>query len=357
MLNLTSEPPKNALPLPESNSDIVREAAEVLTLDGPLNIPPKAITTLRVKTGHFTLNASINTVRKANRLVVTFMGARPGGTNAVNSRRPMFARRHWDALFRSPILAISDPQTEVDWQTSGQRTGFYIGTFEHDLVPEILALVDKVCDELGIGRDKVVMYGASAGGTAALLVGSRRRQQTGIIAACPWLRPDKYREQVVEIAARLAGGDLAAWEKMNEETPWRANPLTALRDGLNEGNDTRVVIAQNLKDKMTINRHFPGIWRRFDIPPEGGVSANGRVMAMMYDSEEAGHGHEPAALSLPLVRAAYEFFGNPIEEAPKKEKKFSKAKLAARAALAAQKQGQAGPEEEDDEDDDEEEDE
>jgi pimeloyl-ACP methyl ester carboxylesterase len=261
----------------------------------------------------------------------------------------MFSRRHWDALFRSPILAISDPQTEVDWQTSGQRAGFYIGTFEHDLVPEILALINKVCDELGIGREKVVLYGASAGGTAALLVGSRRREQTGVIAVCPYLRPDKYREQVVEIAARAAGGDVAAWEKMAEATPWRANPLTALRDGLNEGNDTRVVVAQNLKDKTTINRHFPGIWRRFDIPPEGGLSANGRVMTMMYDADAAGHGHEPTELSLPLMRAAYEFFGNPIEEPPKKEKKFSKAKLAARAALAARQQGE---DEEDDEDED-----
>jgi len=303
---------------------------------------------LRVRTGHFTLNVSINTVRKANRLVVTFMGARPAGTNAVNSRRPMFSRRHWDALFRSPILAISDPQTEVDWQTTGQRAAFYMGTFEHDLVPEILALVNKVCDELGIERGKVVMYGASAGGTAALLVGTRRREQTGVIVVCPYLRPDKYREQVVEIAARAAGGDLAAWEKMAEETPWRSNPLTALRDGLNEGNDTRVVVAQNLKDKTTINRHFPGLWRRFDLPPEGGVSANGRVMAMMYDSEEAGHGHEPPACSLPLVRAAYEFFGSPIEEPPKKEKKFSKAKLASRAAMAAR---QAGDEEEDEDQD------
>lgn len=349
MLTLTTESTIKALPLPESNFDIAREAGEVLTLDDPLNIPPKAITVLRVKTGHFTLNASINTVRKANRLVVTFMGARTAGTNAVNSRRPMFARRHWDALFRSPILAISDPQTEVDWQTSGQRAGFYIGSFEHDLVPEILALINKVCDELGIDRDKVVMYGASAGGTAAMLVGSRRREQTGVIAVCPYLRPDKYREQVVEVAARAAGGDVAAWEKMSEETPWRSNPLTAVRDGLNEGNDTRVVVAQNLKDKTTINRHFPGIWRRFDIPPEGGVSANGRVMAMIYEAEEAGHGHEPTALSLPLIRAAYEFFGSPIEEAPKKEKKkFSKAKLASRAALAL---AQGGDDDEDEDED------
>ncbi len=340
MLNLTPDKPEDTPPLPESNSDIVRESSEELTLDGPLNIPEKAISVLRVKTGHFTLNISVNTLRKADKLVVTFMGARGGGKDSVNSRRPMFARRNWDVLFGAPILAISDPQTEIDWQSNVPRAGFYMGTFQHDLVPEILALINKVCDELGIDRNKVVMYGSSAGGTSAILTGSRRRESTGIIAACPFLRPDKYREQVIAIGARALGGEMADWEKMSAEEPWRNNPLTALRDGINEGNDVRLVVAQNLKDKSTINRHFPGLWRRFDIDPEGGVSPNGRVMAMMYDSSEAGHGQEPPECSAPLIRAAYEFFDKPVAAAPKKEKKLKKDKQLAKVGAGDEDDGE-----------------
>ncbi len=313
MLTLTPDKSKDTPPLPESNADLARESSVELTLDGPLAIPDKAITLLRVKTGHFTLNVSINTLRKADRLVVTFMGQRAGGKDAVNSRRPMFARRNWDVLFGAPILAISDPQVEVDWQDTAARTGFYMGTFKEDLVPEILALVNKVCDELGISRDKVVMYGGSAGGAAAILTGSRRREATGIIAVCPLLRPDKYRERVVAAAARAAGGEIADWQRMCKEQPWRNTPLKALRDGLNEGHDVRLVVAQNVRDQFTINRHFPGLWRRFELDPEGGVSRSGRVMAVLYDAVEASPDHEPPEFSTALVRLAYEFFDKPLE--------------------------------------------
>jgi hypothetical protein len=81
---------------------------------------------LRVRTGHFTINASINTLCKADRLVVTFMGSRGGGRDSVASLRPMFARRQWDVLYRAPILAISDPQTQVDWDTTVPREGLYM---------------------------------------------------------------------------------------------------------------------------------------------------------------------------------------------------------------------------------------
>jgi hypothetical protein len=142
-------------------------------------------------------------------------------------------------------------------------------------VPEILALVNKVCDEIGVDRNRVVMAGALSGGTSALLVGSRRREATGVVATCPYLRPDKYREQMVATVTRAMGGTAEDWQRMSDDQPWRNNPLTAMRDGINEGNDLRVVVAQNVRDPITINRHFPGLWRRFDIDPEGGVSPTG----------------------------------------------------------------------------------
>jgi hypothetical protein len=319
MLTLTPDKPEDLPTYPDEDFAVTRESAEELDLSGPLNIPDKGIVVLRVKTGRFTLNISVNTLRRTDRLVVTFMGARGGSAkDNVNARRPMFARRDWDVLFDAPILAISDPQTEIDWDSNVARAGFYLGTYQDDLVPEILALINKVCDEIGVSRDRVVLYGASSGGTSAMLVGSRRREGTGIIAACPFLRPDHYRDQVIEIGSKAAGGTLADWERMTEETPWRNSPLTAVRDGMTQGHDVRVVVAQNLKDKSTINRHFPGLWRRFDINPEGGVSPTGRVMAVLYTAPSAGHGHEPREFSGPLIRMAYEFFDKPLEISRKK---------------------------------------
>lgn len=203
-----------------------------------------------------------------------------------------------------------------------------MGTFANDLVPELNAMIDVFCDKLGVARDGVLMYGSSAGGTSAILVGSRRRTKTGIVAVCPFLRPDKYREQVIAIGAKAAmGGDLDQWNHTMANEPWRLNPLVALKDGLQAGNDIRLVVAQNLKDKTTINRHFPGLWRRWDIDPEGGVSNDGRVMTLMYDSAEAGHGHEPLNCSRPLWSRATEFFSSPASAA--KAAKPGKKKAAA----------------------------
>jgi hypothetical protein len=313
---------------PDNNSDITREAAQTVELNGDWTVADKAISVMRVKMGLFTVNVSINTVRKANRLVVTFMGARGGGKDSTNSRRPMFARRNWETLFDAPILAISDPLTEIEWNSNVPRAAFYTGTFEKDLVPELNALIDVFCDKLGVSRDGVLMYGSSAGGTSAILVGSRRTTKTGIVAVCPFLRPDKYREQVVAIGAREAmGGDMEQWDAMMRDEPWRMNPLVALKDGQQAGVDIRLVVGQNLKDKSTINRHFPGLWRRWDIDPEGGVSPDGRVMTLMFDSPEAGHGHEPPEFSRPLWKRATEFFDAPVVQRSKKVNRPNKKKV------------------------------
>lgn len=325
MLQLTPDRPSEIPNLPEKNSDIVKEAEKTLDLNEPFNIPENAITVMRVKTGKYTVNVSINTMVKSDRLVVTFQGARGGGKETANSRRPMFGRRNWHTLYQCPILSISDPQTEMEWGSHLPRVGMYAGTFKDDLVPELNALIDKFCAELAIPVNRVVMYGSSSGGTSAMLVGARRRTPTGVIAVVPFLRPEKFREEVVAITARAAGGTIDDWNDTLNTAPWRFNPLVAVKDSISEGNDLRVVVAQNLRDKVTINRHFAGLWRRFDIDPEGGISPDGRVMAVLFDSAEAGHGHEPPEYSNPLWKMACEFFDTPAAQIadaqPKKARK------------------------------------
>ena len=325
MFNLVPDEGSDIPFLPDNNAEITREAASTVELNGDWTIPAKAITVLRVKTGHFNVNVSINTLRPADKLVVTFQGARAGGKETTNAMRPMFARRNWEALFEAPILAISDPMTEIDWNSNVPRCGFYMGTLENDLVPELNALIDVVCAKLGIPVDRVMMYGSSAGGTSAILVGSQRSTKTGIVAVCPFLRPDKYREGVVAAGMRAIGKTMDDYEDMMQKTPWRFNALTALKDAHNEGRDIRLVVGQNLKDVTTINRHFPGLWRRWDVDPEGGVSPDGHVMTLMYNSAEAGHGPEPVELSMPLWKRAIEFFEAPLKRTPKKAKKTADA--------------------------------
>lgn len=329
MFNLEPDDFSDIPAFPEKHFDYVREAAETVDLHGDWTVPAKAITVMRVKTGKFTVNVSINTIRMADKLVATFHGARGSTKDAVNMTRPMLVRRNWEALFECPILAISDPQTEIDWNVNVPRCAFYLGSIENDLVPEINALIDVFCAKLGIPVDNVMMYGSSAGGTAAILVGSRRTTKTGIVAVCPFLRPDRYHEGVVSAAVRSNGATMEQFEQMMQDSPWRFDPLVALKDAQQQGNDIRLFVGQNMKDKSTVIRHFPAVWRRWNIDPEGGVSPGGRAMTAMYDSAEAGHGHEPPEYSRPLWQEALKFFDAPLPTGArggaKKEKAAAKA--------------------------------
>lgn len=118
MFDLVPDQASDIPHLPDANAEIIREAQEVFELNGNWTIPERAISVMRIKTGHFTVNVSINTIRPAKNLVVTFQGARGGGKDSVNSSRPMFARRNWEALFDAPILAISDLRP----RSTGTRT-------------------------------------------------------------------------------------------------------------------------------------------------------------------------------------------------------------------------------------------
>lgn len=312
MLKLAPAAADRVAELPTKNASITREPDVVLALGQPLGLGEKGLKLIRVKTGRFTVNASVGMPKKADRLVVTFAGARRDTKGAEDERRPFLARRKWMPVYQGAVLALSDPQVEGAAVVPGARTGFYMGTFADDLVPELLALVNQVCDELKIPRQRVVFYGAGAGGASAMLVGSRRKESTGIIAVNPLLRAEKYGESLVASVARAAEGTVADWEKLRTTNVGRNNPLSAFRDGLTDGHDLRLVVAQNLKDLSTVNRHFPGLWRRFEMNPDGGVASNGRVMILTYEGPETNRGEEPNEFTLPLIERAYAFFDGPI---------------------------------------------
>lgn len=298
-----SEMPK----LPRNNVQMLTEASKTLTLDEPWDLKPGLLQTLRVKTGYYTMNIRLNTRKPADHLVVTFHGARGVGNVDAKQRKGLFARDDWDNLYKAPILAISDPRCEDVWGTNLARVAMYTGVFGHDMVPEVNALVDKVCEELDIEPSRAIFLGASSGGSSAILVGARR-PVSRVLAICAHLRSDKFRDSLVASAAQSAGGTVEDYERMNEEEPWRFSPIAAIKYAQEQGHDMKVVIAQNVRDFSTLNRHFPRFCTRFEIPTTGGVSYDGQQMALLYDHKEGGHGFEPAELSVPLWERTLEFF-------------------------------------------------
>jgi pimeloyl-ACP methyl ester carboxylesterase len=301
---------------------------KVLDLNESLGLASGQMKQIRVKTGHFTINAHLNSTNPGERLFVMLHGARKA---PKNESRAAFVRYDWDALYPGPILAISDPQTEDDWGTAVPRSGMYAGTIENDLVPEVNALIDKVCAELGLDPGKVVMYGWSAAGSAAILIAARRQAGAGVIAVCPGLRPENYRPQVVAAAVKAAGGTVEQWETMRQTEPLRLQPLAAIQHSIKNNSKTRFAISQCMDDANHMARHYRGLWQRFNVDPDGGIDATGHIMTLPYDSE-LGHGHEPAEISRPLLKAALDFFDGKLDSTTRsappqpKSKRMGKAK-------------------------------
>jgi pimeloyl-ACP methyl ester carboxylesterase len=304
---LKAEPMDDVLGALGTKRDWLEEPTTIMTLDEPWNLESgNEMSALRVKTGHFTVNCALNIRTKADRLLVLLSGARGVGKEEA-SKRSHFLRRDWDPLYQCPILAISDPAVEKFWGGDVPRAGLYLGNADHDLVPELNALIDKTCEELGIKSTNAIIMGASAGGSSAALIASRRKVGRAI-AVCAPIFTEKYRK-IIAAAMQAVDGSTDDWVRISTETPYRTHPLAAIRHGVDQGNDVRIVFAQNTQDPAVLNKHFGKMAQRLSINPTGGgVSSDGTVMGVLYDDWEGGHGFESKPFSRVLWKRSLEYF-------------------------------------------------
>lgn len=307
MYQIKPEAPDEAVSALGTKRDWVQEPSTVLTMDEDWGLAAgEDLRVLRVKTGHFTVTSSLNTRQKADRLLVILSGARGAGKD-TDVKRMQFLRRDWDALYKMPILAVSDPATETYWGGEVPRAGLYLGSAAHDLVPELNAMIDKICKELGISTDRVIIMGASAGGTAAMLIAAQRKVARAVAICAPFFT-EKFRK-IIAAAMEAMGGTTDDWVRMANETPWRTHPMSAIKRAAELGNDVRIVCAQNLQDPPMYNKHFSKMCKFMSINPSaGGVSTDGTMMGLLYDDWEGGHGFESKNFSAPIWRRSLEYF-------------------------------------------------
>jgi len=271
----------------------------VVTLDEPWNLKPGQLNALNVKTGHWTCAIAINLEVPADTLLVTFEGAR----NAKFGNLPAFQRLNRADRFRMPILAISDPTVEK-MPAEGLRGAYYFGDQQNDLIPEINALIDKACEELKIAKERAIFFGASLGGGSAMLVAARR-PVARLITVNPAVDLRFAPRKKIKSMAEFLVGSVDEFERIYHEEPERLAPLRAIKKGLAEGNDIRMVVGQNRFDQICINSHYPMLCSELGLPINGGVSADGRFQNVLF--EGGGHGEEPPEVSEQLTKLAHEF--------------------------------------------------
>ncbi|MFD2453262.1 hypothetical protein [Ideonella paludis] len=119
---------------------------------------------------------------------------------------------------------------------------------------------------------------------------------------------EKFRK-IIAAAMEAMGGTTDDWVRMANETPWRTHPMSAIKRAAEQGNDVRIVCAQNLQDPPMYNKHFSKMCKFMSINPSaGGVSTDGTMMGLLYDDWEGGHGFESKNFSGPIWRRSLEYF-------------------------------------------------
>jgi hypothetical protein len=77
----------------------------------------------------------------------------------------------------------------------------------------------------------------------------------------------------------------------SERFPERWDVIHAIDQGRARGRDLRVLYIQNSVDHFHHERHFAPFCKHFGVPIEGGASADGKILAHLYESPD-GHAAE-----------------------------------------------------------------
>jgi pimeloyl-ACP methyl ester carboxylesterase len=164
--------------------------------------------------------------------------------------------------------------------------GWYLGTDEHDASEELSRFIRRFAAALGIPEDKIVIWGSSGGGFAALALASRIEKATAV-AVNPQtdifayeiarhvqaVRSCCFRNQTAQYIQEHFG------PRVNMAQAWRSN------------RSSRAILIQNKLDAHHYACHFKPYWEALGGTAEGGASADGRHYAWIY-SDSRGHAPE-----------------------------------------------------------------
>lgn len=206
-------------------------------------------------------------------------------TAAIDRARftlPAFNRWTWAEKFPGHVLCVADPTLELD---GSMRLGWYLGTEKHDAADELSALIHSFAKALGIQNDKIVFWGSSAGGFAALSLASRLEGSTAVAINSQTDALAYSMKKVVELVKdKCFGGQAEA--SIRSEFGSRVD----MRDAWSRVDQSRVILVQNKYDTHHYDCHFKPFWTSLGGNLEGGRSADGRHYAWLY---EDARGHVP----------------------------------------------------------------
>lgn len=224
-------------------------------------------------------------------LFVFFSGAR----NPEKSILPHLDRWSWANKFPGSCLYISDPSYYID--PDNLKLAWYVGPENNDYVKSIVKLIRKVSFLLLVDLSKVILYGSSGGGFAALKVLGEMNDGVAI-SINPQTNILRYTPSHVNNFIKIVYGKLRdeISEKFKDER-------LSVYSGLARLNKGKFILLQNVQDEFHYINHYLPLCAYLGISPENNRDQLKFYNTWLYDCE-SGHGPEPKDLVPKLIDVA-----------------------------------------------------
>lgn len=175
-------------------------------------------------------------------------------------------------LFSDPVLAL-DPKLRLAW---------FAGTAQTEIVPAMLAMVRRVCNNLGI--DRVSFQGSSGGGFASLQLSVRWPGSLAYVWSPQTDAMRFYKSHIRDYLAVAFPG--LSKDDASARFPERLSCVEAYRQGALRN---FIYYAQNTQDEMHLTNHCDPFLRSIGAETTNGIYLDGRVQVAKVN-QGPGHG-------------------------------------------------------------------
>jgi hypothetical protein len=207
---------------------------------------------------------------------------------------PAFHRWTWvlEGLFPGNALCIADPTLELN---EDLRVGWLIGNREKCATRELAELVGNLATSKRIPNEKIVIYGSSAGGFAALALAAYIEGATAVAINAQTDVLSYYPQKPVSLIRKYCFGNLSKKEirrdfsdRVDMSQLWRCV------------SKSRALLVQNETDTHHYNVHFMPFWKSLGGTSDLGICHAGHHTAWVYH-QEGGHIPESKEMAREII--------------------------------------------------------
>lgn len=195
--------------------------------------------------------------------------------NRINSRH----------FFDGHCLYIADPTLAIFQELD---LGWYLGHQDQYVTKDMAMLVSTVGGLLGLDSDRIISYGSSGGGFAAMALANLLPGSCAVAINPQANALDFIPSTVDKLLAYCFDGQ--SRDEVLKTYPERVDMACALRD-----TESRMLLVQNSLDHLNWRPHYLRLADTLGLQAGPGPSGNGRHHSIIY-SDERGHAPEPVAL-------------------------------------------------------------